>query len=86
MTVERRDHHRRADTLRTIVDRLARHDAGITVGELVADDQTVPPAAAERIVKRLAVRGLVVQACGGTWEAAPPLRHPAELVIEKGAR
>jgi hypothetical protein len=86
MTEERRNRQRRAETLKAVVDRLAHNDDGMTIMELVAVDVTVPPVAAERIVKRLAVRGLVVQGSGGTWEAAPPLRHPAELLRETDLR
>jgi hypothetical protein len=79
--VERRDHRRRADAVRTLVERLARHDRGITIQELAATDNTLPPSAAERIVKRLAIQGLIHLRCAAAWAAAPPLLHPGALVV-----
>jgi hypothetical protein len=79
MSSERRDYGCRAGTMRTVVECLARHNDGITL-QLLAADYMVPPLAAERIVKRLAIRGLVRQLCPGVWGATPPLLHPACLI------
>ena len=79
MSNERRDYRHRAETMQAIVECLTRHNDGITV-QLLAVHYPVSPSAAERIVKRLAIRGLVRQRWPGVWIAAPPLRHPASLI------
>ena len=81
MTEERRNYDRRAETLRAIADWLTRIDGGVTLDRLAELHHTLPLSTAERIVKRLAIRGLVRQLCAGAWIAAPPLRHPAEIVV-----
>jgi hypothetical protein len=77
---ERRDYESRSATLHRIVEQLRTPEGGVRIEQL--QDARVPRCAAERIVKRLAIRGLVRQPCAGTWEAAPPLREPAELIID----
>ena len=84
MLYERRNHGRRAETMRTIVDCLARHHRGVTIGHLVEVHHTLSRSATERIVKRLAILGLVRQPCAGRWIATPPLLHPARLVVGVG--
>jgi hypothetical protein len=84
MMKERRDYRRRAETMRAIVECLTRHNDGITMRQLLAIHDTLSRSATERVVRRLAILGLVRQPCAGTWIAAPPLRHPAQLVAGTG--
>jgi len=79
MNNERRDYGHRAETTRAIVESITRHNDGITL-QLLAVDYMVSPSAAERIVKRLAIRGLLRSRVPGVWIAAPPLLHPASLI------
>jgi DNA-binding IscR family transcriptional regulator len=79
MSGERRNYQHRAETTRAIVECLARRSEGITV-QLLAVHYMVSPSAAERIVKRLAIRGLVRSRMPGVWIAAPPLLSPASLI------
>jgi len=72
MSDERRDYGHRAETTRAIVECLTRHNQGITL-QLLAVHCPVPPSAAQRIVKRLAIRGLVQSRVPGIWIATPPL-------------
>jgi len=80
MMQERRDHRRRAEAMRLIVECLTGHNNGITIHQLLALHYTLSAAAAERIVKRLAIMGLARERAAGSWSATPPLRHPAQLV------
>jgi hypothetical protein len=78
---ERRDHLRRAETLRALVDHLVRRRGqGVTVGELVGADRTLSRPGVERIAKRLALRGLAEWKNAGRWAATPPLLNPVPLV------
>jgi hypothetical protein len=79
---QRRNYHQRAKVVRVVIDRLAHYDDAITIGQIAEVHPPLPVSAAERIVKHLAIRGLVRQPCAGTWEAAPPLRQPAQLIID----
>ena len=78
---ERRDFESRSATLHRVVERLRSPEGGVRIEQL--EDAQVPRSTAERIVKCLAIRGLVRQPCAGTWEAAPPLRLPAELITTR---
>jgi predicted DNA-binding transcriptional regulator YafY len=78
-TVERRDHRRRAEALARLVARLVRQRQGVTLRDLLAECG-VSPRAARRMVKRLALRGLVQARAAGTWVATPMLLSPAPLV------
>ena len=73
MRVERRDHHRRADTLRRVVEWLTRQTSAGHVTPDIAD-----PTVARRILQRLAVRGLVRHTKRG-WRARAVFTTPAEL-------
>jgi DNA-binding IclR family transcriptional regulator len=79
MRNERRDYGHRAETMRAIVECLTQHTNGIDL-QLLAVRYQVSPSAAERIVKRLAIRGLVRSRLPGVWSATPPLLHPASLL------
>ena len=73
MRVERRDHQKRADTLRRVVEWLTRG----TVARHVPPD-IAGPDVARRILTRLAVRGLVQRTDSG-WVARQVLAAPAEV-------
>ena len=72
--IERRNYPTRAQVLCHIVNRLMQ----------AADDSTaaaacIPDEVAERILRRLACRGLVRREAG-VWRPTPILLHPAHLV------
>ena len=73
MQIERRDHQKRADTLRRVVEWLTRETPTPHVMPDIAD-LTV----ARRILQRLALRGLVRSTESG-WVARQVLSIPAEL-------
>ena len=77
MGAERRDPVQRAQKVRFVVDRL------IACGTLrlsdLAIEKGVTDRAAERILKTLALRGLV-RAVAGAWVARAVLLHPAPLI------
>ena len=52
---DRRDHRTRAEMFQRVVKHLC-HNAGVQLDQL--QDDTLSPAAARRIVRRLAIRGL----------------------------
>jgi hypothetical protein len=79
MVNDRRDPVRRAQTLRQIIERLVNHRRGIRPAELMVDNIALE-AAAERILKRLALRGLVRQVAGA-WVARAALLNPARLEV-----
>jgi hypothetical protein len=78
MVKERRDPVRRAQTLQKVVERLVRH-RGVRPSDLVVE-QIVPEDSAERILKWLALRGLVRKAADA-WEPRAVLLSPATLTI-----
>jgi hypothetical protein len=60
---ERRDYRRRAETMRQVVERLVRDKDGVDPGGVAADG-LADTAAARRILKQLALRGLAHEAAG----------------------
>jgi hypothetical protein len=83
MIHQRRNYTRRAHTMRAIVECLTRSYEGLPLDRLAEAHHTLSQSATERIVKRLAIRGLVRQPSAGTWSASAPLRHPVQLVEEE---
>ena len=79
MVKDRRDPVRRAQTLQTIVDRLVRHRRGVRPADLMVE-QIVPEGSAERILKWLALRGLVSKVADA-WVPRAVLLSPATLTI-----
>ena len=74
MANERRNYAARATLSQWVVARFARmRDDVIELAELWRDASGVPADAAERIVKRLAVRGLVRHVGDGRWAPTPLL-------------
>jgi hypothetical protein len=80
MIHERRNYTRRAEMIRAIVECLTRYHEGLTLGRLSQVHETLSQSATERIIKRLAIWGLVRQPSAGTWIACAPLRHQVQLV------
>ena len=73
---ERRNYGRRAEMLRRVVNRLRARRGGVLPTELASE---VPQTVAERILKRLAFRGLVREAAG-KWLPTPVLLYDIPLV------
>ena len=78
MVKERRDLVRRAQTLQKVVERLVRH-RGARPSDLMVE-HIVPEDSAERILKWLAIRGLVRKAADA-WVPRAVLLSPAALEI-----
>jgi len=78
MLKERRDLVRRAQTLQKIVERLIRH-RGVQLSDLMGE-HLVPQESAERILKWLAIRGLV-RKVADAWVPRAVLLSPATLMI-----
>lgn len=78
MVKERRDLVRRAQTLQKVVERLVRHRAARPSDLMV--EHIVPEDSAERILKWLAIRGLVRKA-SDAWVPRAVLLSPATLKI-----
>ena len=76
MVKERRDPVRRAQTLQKVVERLVRH-RGVRPSDLMGE-HIVPEESAERILKWLAIRGLV-RKVADAWVARAVLLSPATL-------
>ena len=79
MVNDRRDPVRRAQTLQKVVERLVRHRRGVRPSDLMVE-HTVPEDSAERILKWLAIRGLVRRAADA-WVPRAVLLSPATLTI-----
>lgn len=77
MPVERRNHARRAETMRRIVERLIQARDGLRAADLSAQG-TVIEAGAARILKKLMCRGLA-RAADGLCVATPVLLHAARV-------
>jgi len=75
---ERRDYGRRADSLCRFMERLRSAQAGLGAAEL-ADDDSLPPDAGQRILKRLALKGFA-RRVGERWVPTPVLLGPCPLV------
>ena len=73
---DRRDHRARAVTFHRVVEHL--HRGGLQLDHL-PDDQ-LSPAAVQRIVQRLAVRGLARVTESG-WEPRPVLLHDQSEMV-----
>ena len=73
MRIDRRDHQTRANTLRRVIEWLTQDTSASQVSPDIAD-----LAVARRILRRLAVRGLVRHTPSG-WVARRVLSTPAEL-------
>jgi hypothetical protein len=78
MVKDRRDSVRRAQTLRRIVERLVSDRRGVRPADLLVENIVLE--AAERILKRLALRGLVRE-MAGAWVPRAVLLNPETLVI-----
>jgi hypothetical protein len=74
---ERRNHARRAETMRTIVDRLIHARNGVRATDLSAQGMVIE-AGATRILKRLMCRGLA-RVANGLCVATPVLLHAARV-------
>jgi hypothetical protein len=74
---ERRNHARRAEAMRTVVDRLIHARDGVRATDLSAQGMVVE-AGATRILKRLMCRGLA-RATDGLCIATPVLLHAARV-------
>ena len=77
MVKERRDPVRRAQTLQKVVERLVRH-RGARPSDLMVEH--IVPDSAERILKWLAIRGLV-RKVADAWVPRAVLLSPAALKI-----
>ena len=77
MIKERRDPVRRAQTLQKVVERLVRH-RGARPSDLMVEH--IVPDSAERILKWLAIRGLV-RKVADAWVPRAVLLSPAALTI-----
>ena len=75
MLMERRNYSARADVVRRVVEHL-REQHAINPAEWLGE--TVAGRAVERVVKRLALKGLV-RFVGGKWVPEPVLLRPPEL-------
>ena len=75
---DRRDYQRRALTMQRVVAYLHGHRGGVRIGAL--RDDHVGADAVERILKRLAIRGLV-RAAEHRWVPQPVLLNAAPLAI-----
>jgi hypothetical protein len=78
MVIDRRDPVRRAQTLRQIIERLVSHRLGVRPADLLVYNIVLE--AAERILKRLALRGLVRE-MAGAWVPRPVLLNPGTLEL-----
>ena len=78
MVKDRRDPVRRAQTLQKIVERLVRY-RGVRPSDLMGE-HLVPEESAERILKWLAIRGLV-RKVADAWVPRAVLLSPATLMI-----
>ena len=78
MVKDRRDPVRRAHTLRQVIERLVNHRRGVRPADLVVYDIVLETA--ERILKRLALRGLVRETAGA-WVPRAVLLHPGTLEL-----
>ena len=78
MVNDRRDPVRRAQTLRRIIERLVSHRLGVRPADLLVYNIVLE--AAERILKRLALRGLVRE-MAGAWVPRAVLLNPATLEL-----
>lgn len=74
---DRRNHARRAETVRRIVERLVQARSGVRAADLSAQGIVIE-AGATRILKWLMCRGLVRDA-GGVCRATPVLLHAAPV-------
>ena len=72
---ERRDFHRRAEMTRHALARILAGCRAISPADL---SDVIPEAAAERMLKRFAVRGLL-RRCSDGWMPQPVLFRPAAL-------
>ena len=79
MVNDRRDPVRRAQTLQKVVERLVRYRRGVRPSDLMVE-HIVPEDSAERILKWLALRGLVRKAADA-WVPRAVLLSPAALEI-----
>lgn len=77
--IERRNHTTRAQTLCRVLNWLLRDSTGDTATPAEVPDEVAGDAAAGRILRRLACRGLV-RCVSGAWMPAPALLHPARLI------
>jgi hypothetical protein len=75
--MERRDHSRRADTLRRVVERLIEARNGLEPAELSAQGVVIESGAA-RILKRLMCQGLA-RLTNGRCRPTPVLLHAAPV-------
>ena len=78
MVKDRRDPVRRAQTIQKVVERLVRH-RGVRPRDLMGE-HIVPEESAERILKWLAIRGLV-RKVADAWVPRAVLLSPATLTI-----
>ena len=79
MVKDRRDPVRRAQMLQKIVERLVRQGRGVRPADLMVE-QIAPAEPAERILKWLALRGLV-RKVADAWVPGAVLLSPAPLQI-----
>ena len=73
---DRRNHRYRALTVQRLVQHLRSHPGGVHADEL--GDQQLARGAAARILKRLAIRGMV-RVADGRWQPQPVLLTGATL-------
>jgi hypothetical protein len=81
---DRRDPARRIATVNLVVRCLCGDEACSTELLCRALDGA-PPAAAERVLRWLAFKGLARSVGDGRWIATSPLRAPAALMVDAGA-
>ena len=79
---ERRDYRRRAECPRRLMKRLLAVDNGLRAADL-ADDR-MPFEAAQRILRRFAMKGLV-RHDDDRWLATPLLIRGAQILLADGA-
>lgn len=76
--MERRDHASRAAQVQCLLELLTAHVNGLTLAELPGD---IPTVVAGRILKPLAIRGLV-KVEEDRWKPSPVLLSAAQLTVQ----
>ena len=78
---ERRNSQRRARTVQLVLDCLRKTDGECTTTALADAIGGAQPEIAHRVVKRLAIRGLVRHVAADRWVAGAPLKAAARLTL-----
>jgi hypothetical protein len=81
---DRRDPARRVATVNSVVRCLC-GDEACSTEFLCRALEGAPPAAAERVLRWLAFKGLARSVGPGQWIATSPLRAPAALMVDAGS-